>query len=198
MRATGIGNLGNKHIRYTPDMILTFLLAHANYNLWEEKKAFIVERHPELKDLTRKNFEEQGRKNGWYKTAMKMKNDALAIAEEEAKERKAEVTRVALNGELEMAESLEEERSKIISSLRAMDVGSKEYGAAIAALDRVTGMIERIGDTGRMRKRQDLADSAEAKIYVASKLGEMKNQNPALEIPTESSIITEDDNAFEI
>lgn len=179
-------------------MILTFLLAHANYSTIEEKLAFIFLRHPELEGkLKWKNFQELTTRHGWYQSAMKMKNDALKIAVENAKERKANLTTNAIDRELDMVQALEEERDEILASLKELPKISKAYGASLAALDRVTNMIARITDTDRIRKRDDLSDRAEAALYIAGKKGELKDPLN-LKISENSEMMTEEDDAFTI
>lgn len=175
-------------------MILTFLLAHANCNGWDERSEFIFSRHPELKgELTEKNFKETSIRNGWHRAAKKMKNDALKIAVETAKEAKAELTSNALNNELDMVEVLEEERKELMHTLKELDRASKSYASTLSSLDRVTKMIAGITDTDRIRRQDALADSAATTLYVAERRGELKGANDVHTIPEVSTIITEDD-----
>lgn len=198
MRATGVGNLGKKKIRYTPDMILTFLVAIANCREWEERSGFIFERHPELKgELTKKNFKELSIRHGWYKSAMKMKETALKIAVENARAEKAELTSNALHNELEMVRALEEERSELMGQLRIAEKGTKSYSSVLADLGKVSKMISELTDTDRIRRQDALADSAAMALHIAEKRGELKsNLNEENKIVETSTILTEEDDAF--
>lgn len=199
MIPTGIWNLGKKHIQYTPEMVLSFVLAITNFKNWKDRLAFVEQRHPELKGrLTVKNIKERSSREGWFRAAKQMKENALKQAIEEAGIRKASLTANVIDAELTMAEDLNSERERLTEALKISLPGSKEYSNIVAALEKVQKLVGALSETDRMREMQSLRDRADASLDLLNRKGELalKSANPNNMIGDGAIIMTEEN--FEI
>lgn len=157
----GINKTGNKHITWTPDLILSVHIALVRYPRWVDRMQFLRERHPNIQ-WNERQMRKKVCEAGWGKDAKAIRQQMY----EEAMELNKSLTQEALEKELAVAEDLNEQIDRIREALKAHEPASKEYAELMKTLERCQKMLTDLSGAGKTKRDAEKKEDAQLKLQI--------------------------------